>query len=49
MSNRDTHLTKQMKIHQFVTLFFQINRNQSQQEVTAISQIITAKRQVMTL
>lgn len=48
MSNHDTRLTKPQKSPQFVTLFCQIIVFQSQSEVTAICQIMTAEWQVVT-
>jgi len=48
MSNRDTRLTKQWKCSQFVTLFCQIIVFQSQSEVTAFCQIMTADWQTKT-
>jgi len=49
MSNRDTHLTKQRKCPQFVTLICQIIGIQNQSEMTAFCQIMTADWQVVTL
>lgn len=48
MSNRDTRVTKQQKCHQFVTPICQIIGIQSQSEVTAFCQIVTANWQVVT-
>lgn len=48
MSNRDTHLAKQRKYPQFVTLFCQIFKSGVHIEVTAFCQIMTEKCQVVT-